>query len=74
MAIDRSIESKIHRRAAAIHQSCADYHIRAAELIDKNNLEEAKAVSKNAMNYGKKAYSETLAACVDDMPWDLKFN
>lgn len=64
------LEMEIHRRAAVNHQACADYHIKAAALIEKNNIEEAKTVAKNAMSYGDLAYKGTLAACVDDMAWD----
>lgn len=63
-------EMEIHRRAAANHHACADYHIKAAALIEKNYIEEAKTVAKNAINYGDLAYRGTLAACVDDMAWD----
>jgi len=65
-----SVGSKIHKQAAAYHQACADYHLQAAKLIDKNNLEEARIVAKNAIGYCDKAHKGSLAACVGDMPWD----
>lgn len=49
MEIDYSVESRVHRRAASHHQACAEYHMQAADLIDKKEMQGAKALAKHVL-------------------------
>lgn len=69
MNIDYSVESRIHRRAATHHQACAEYHMQAADLIDKKEIQKAKAIAQQVLVLLEQAQSATYAACVKDMDW-----
>jgi hypothetical protein len=70
MEVDYSVESRVHRRAASHHQACAEYHMQAADLIDKKEMLRAKALAKHVLVLLEHAQSATHAACVEDMGWE----
>lgn len=70
MPIDYSIESKVHRRAAAHPLACANYHMQAADLIDKNEMQKAKDIAQDALEHWEQAQAATFAACIKDMAWE----
>ena len=55
--------SMLHKQAATDHEAAAKHHRKAADLHDKNNLADAKASSKSAMQCCTTAQQGSNSAC-----------
>lgn len=55
--------SALHKQAAEDHQAAAEYHEKAAHCHAENQMDDAKASSKMAMQCCNTAQKNTQAAC-----------
>jgi hypothetical protein len=55
--------SNLHQQAAADHEAAAGHHRQAATNHDKDELVQAKAKSKSAMDSCNAAQKKSAAAC-----------